>query len=184
MTKVGTGTSPAGSQWARQPVPGCKDNHGFKDDCGADGTEYPAPLPGLQGFGYVNSTKQGSVCPSKGGEGCSLSSPLSPIAITRMHMHAHKQIDAHGGGTVHPISVFSQRCTLYHSTCADVRNSDDVITQHYTLQPKGDLYHDFSIVDTVVVPKDVAPGAYLVSWRWDCEQTTQIWQNCADIVIV
>lgn len=106
MAKVTTGTTPPGSQWARQPIPGCVDKHGFSDVCGADGTEYPAPLPGLYGFGYTNSTKV------------------------------------------------------------------------------GDKYHDFSIVDTVRVPADVAPGAYLVSWRWDCEQTTQIWQNCADITIV
>lgn len=106
MTTLSVGTTPAGSQWARQPIPGCKDKHGFTDDCGADGTEYPEPLPGMHGFGYTNSTKI------------------------------------------------------------------------------GDTYHDYSIVDTVVVPRDIAPGPYLVAWRWDCEQTTQIWQNCADIVIV
>merc|ERR1712032_1265817 len=24
-------------------------------------------------------------------------------------------------------------------------------------------------------------GTYLLSWRWDCEESTQVWQNCADI---
>ena len=46
MTKVTAGTTPPGSQWARNPVPGCKDKHGFLDVCGPDGTEYPEPMPG------------------------------------------------------------------------------------------------------------------------------------------
>jgi predicted carbohydrate-binding protein with CBM5 and CBM33 domain len=46
-----------------------------------------------------------------------------------------------------------------------------------------DGFHDYSIVDTVVVPAGLPTGDYLISWRWDAEQTTQIWQNCADIHI-
>ncbi len=40
----------------------------------------------------------------------------------------------------------------------------------------GDHFHDYSIVDEVVVPTNLQPGDYLLSWRWDCEQTTQIWR--------
>ena len=25
---------------------------------------------------------------------------------------------------------------------------------------------------------------YLLSWRWDCEESNQVFQNCADILIV
>lgn len=39
---------------------------------------------------------------------------------------------------------------------------------------------DFSIVDKVKVP-ELAPGDYVLSFRWDCEQTAQIWSQCADI---
>eukprot|EP00937_MAST-01D_sp_MAST-1D-sp2_P006735 g6735.t1 len=46
-----------------------------------------------------------------------------------------------------------------------------------------DGFHDYSIVDQVAVPAGLEPGEYLMSWRWDCEQTTQIWQNCADVLI-
>ena len=48
----------------------------------------------------------------------------------------------------------------------------------------ADAYHDFNIVDEVAIPNSLTPGNYLVSWRWDCEQTTQIWQNCADVKVV
>merc|ERR1711963_1135441 len=44
-------------------------------------------------------------------------------------------------------------------------------------------FFDFQIVDKVAVPSDIAPGDYLLSWRWDCEQTPQIWANCADVTI-
>lgn len=44
-------------------------------------------------------------------------------------------------------------------------------------------FHDWSIVDTLIIPEDLDEGEYLISWRWDCEQTTQIWQNCADISV-
>ena len=34
----------------------------------------------------------------------------------------------------------------------------------------------YSIVDKVSVPKSLPAGEYLLSWRWDCEQSRQIWQ--------
>merc|ERR1712224_165184 len=42
------------------------------------------------------------------------------------------------------------------------------------------LFH-FSIMDEVQVPK--TPGEYILSWRWDCEQTNQVWSSCADITV-
>jgi len=41
----------------------------------------------------------------------------------------------------------------------------------------------FTIMDEVEVP-DVAPGEYVLSFRWDCEQTSQIWSGCSNIRIV
>ena len=35
-----------------------------------------------------------------------------------------------------------------------------------------DTYHDYSFVDKVLVPSDIVPGAYLVSWRWDAGACT------------
>lgn len=56
------------------------------------------------------------------------------------------------------------------------------------------------ISDHVIIPQDITPGAYVLGWyvshlvfsppsltrcrRWDCEETAQIWSNCADIQIV
>ena len=33
---------------------------------------------------------------------------------------------------------------------------------------------DGLIVDTVMVPANLAPGKYVLGWRWDAEQTSQV----------
>lgn len=42
---------------------------------------------------------------------------------------------------------------------------------------------DFSVVEEVALPADLAPGDYLLSWRWDCEKSSQVWFTCADVTI-
>lgn len=42
----------------------------------------------------------------------------------------------------------------------------------------------YNTVDTVIVPKDLAPGDYTLSFRWDAEQTKQVWQACSDVRVV
>jgi hypothetical protein len=39
------------------------------------------------------------------------------------------------------------------------------------------------MVDQLKLPSSLEPGAYQVSWRWDCEQTPQVWNSCADVTI-
>lgn len=39
------------------------------------------------------------------------------------------------------------------------------------------------ISDHVLLPKHLPPGEYVLGWRWDAEETAQIWQNCADVSI-
>merc|ERR1712115_270714 len=42
----------------------------------------------------------------------------------------------------------------------------------------------FSVMDEVTIPDHLEEGEYLLSWRWDCEQSPQIWQQCSDIRLV
>lgn len=46
---------------------------------------------------------------------------------------------------------------------------------------KGSLHRNFQIKDYLQVP--LVAGTWLLQWRWDSEQTAQVWQHCADIVI-
>jgi hypothetical protein len=40
-----------------------------------------------------------------------------------------------------------------------------------------------NVIDKVKIPKDLPVGEYVLSLRWDCEQTPQIWAQCADLTI-
>eukprot|EP00746_Dinoflagellata_sp_MGD_P021488 gnl/MRDRNA2_/MRDRNA2_150165_c0_seq1.p1 gnl/MRDRNA2_/MRDRNA2_150165_c0~~gnl/MRDRNA2_/MRDRNA2_150165_c0_seq1.p1 ORF type:complete len:462 (+),score=70.98 gnl/MRDRNA2_/MRDRNA2_150165_c0_seq1:63-1448(+) len=40
-----------------------------------------------------------------------------------------------------------------------------------------------TIVDHLSIPATLPPGDYVLGWRWDCEQTAQIWSSCSDITI-
>merc|ERR1711994_677665 len=58
----------------------------------------------------------------------------------------------------------------------------------------------YTVVDKLVVPEDLTPGDYVLSFRlvtnkvinvigyiifrWDCEQATQVYNTCANIKIV
>jgi len=41
----------------------------------------------------------------------------------------------------------------------------------------------FAIVDKLRVPDNIPSGEYVLSFRWDVEQTDQVWNTCADIVV-
>jgi len=42
---------------------------------------------------------------------------------------------------------------------------------------------DFSVVEQLALPSDLEPGQWLLSWRWDCEKSSQVWFTCADITV-
>jgi len=40
-----------------------------------------------------------------------------------------------------------------------------------------------AVADSVMVPRWLKPGRYVLGWRLDCEATAQVWSSCADITI-
>ena len=169
---LSVGTYPAGSQWTRNPIPSCATGgkpvgHGFTDTCNE--TEYAEPIPGMHGFGYCNSSITGAWC-------------------VRFHHDSRARALSLGGVRCERGSHLASLSTLRLFTFS---LSFSLPTPHSLTQPQlsttrvagCDTYHDYSIVDEVVIPKSLAAGDYLLSWRWDCEQTHQIWQNCADVSI-
>jgi len=72
---------------------------------------------------------------------------------------------------------------LGNTTCPDVpagAGSD----RNFTPDPApGHSASEYALEDGLRVPVDIAPGEYVLSYRWDCEMTSQIWQSCADITI-
>jgi len=41
----------------------------------------------------------------------------------------------------------------------------------------------FSIIDQLIVPRTLDEGDYVLSFRWDCEQSPQVWNTCASIIV-
>ena len=39
------------------------------------------------------------------------------------------------------------------------------------------------IVDRVLIPADLPAGEYVLGWRWDCEESNQVWQSCSDVTV-
>ena len=46
----------------------------------------------------------------------------------------------------------------------------------------GEWFSNITMYDYLRVP-DVPAGDYLLSFRWDCEFSAQIWQACSDVTI-
>jgi len=49
--------------------------------------------------------------------------------------------------------------------------------------PKVKDDDDWAIKNLVRVPKSLEPGEYVLSFRWDCQQTPQVWNSCANILV-
>ena len=62
-----------------------------------------------------------------------------------------------------------------HSYGADPTDFPDPVPQHPPTK--------YVIEDEVLVPPTLPPGDYVLGWRWDCEMTSQVWSNCADITL-
>lgn len=42
---------------------------------------------------------------------------------------------------------------------------------------------DFGLVDKVKIPANLPEGEYVVGFRWESEQTPQVWSSCSDVTI-
>ena len=75
-------------------------------------------------------------------------------------------------------------------------NNDNSCPQGTQFEAPGKGLHGFSVthkgidnvfkwvvVDQVKVPSEIPTGEYVLSWRWDNDQTPQIWNTCAAIKI-
>lgn len=47
----------------------------------------------------------------------------------------------------------------------------------------GEWMRNITLYDQLRVPASLAPGEWVLGFRWDCESSAQVWQSCADITI-
>jgi len=135
---VTEGTFPAGSEWAMDPVPGCKICEDAQSHCG---------------------------------------DPMDPVPQ-----------DQQGGKSSDP---WNSQVECYGLCCgagsSKAHGACEAGTEFYEpLSGKSGFGKDvpeWSIADKVIIPADLEEGEYVLGWRWDCEESTQVWQNCADIYL-
>jgi len=48
----------------------------------------------------------------------------------------------------------------------------------------GPLLPNLEVVDRIRIPADLTSGDWVLQWRWDCEESDQIWASCSDVRIV
>lgn len=48
---------------------------------------------------------------------------------------------------------------------------------------EGIDWEGHAVRDVVKIPSSLSPGEYVLGFRYDCEATAQVWQNCADVTL-
>ena len=199
LTSTRVGTSPPGSQWARDPIPGC-----YLCDAHATCGTPLAPVPG--------TTDDPCSALSKSSEAqCEAASGRSGDQC-KWIAKGGKTYCYDKGKTPGPAEIWDRQVNCY-GRCdgANERASCPAGTAQFPAPAHGysgfgKQGWDWSVADRVKVPSDLKPGAYLLSFRWDCEErcashraaplplpidrsrppfsrSTQVWQNCADLVL-
>lgn len=167
VTVPGDQVHPKGSHWARNPIPGCK---------------------------YCDQTKCGGLLPN-------VTEKITLDGFDKLPEEATQ----YGGNDWYKSESCAQQCsgfnwmqcppgmTQFEEPAPGISgylgnfmilgniNSVNVTTPPKSVGIEGFSY---SIMDEVKIPDDLEEGDYFLSWRWDCEQSPQIWQQCADIRLV
>lgn len=106
-----------------------------------------------------------------------------PCDVNMTALGKHCQFSCPGCGP--PEYAFDESCPSvcaeYYPNTPDYRHKEPVSPFPNPVAGKGQT--SFAVEDTLTVPADIPAGEYVLGWRWDCEQTSQIWNSCADISI-
>jgi len=70
------------------------------------------------------------------------------------------------------------------SRCSNCYTTPGFAPYMHEGQPVSGVGPVVGIEDAVRVPADLAPGKYVLGFRYDCEATAQVWSNCADIELI
>ena len=154
-TFVDTGTTPKGSTWAMNPIPRIDfDSHSSGQQPGANGICIANPRLIL-----TSSSPNPHLILSTGYSGCKM------VGGEPVGNHCRQ---------------FDPPCSWDHGWYAQPPHKTSVDVE-------GNCSGDWTggmIVDHVKIPKDLKPGDYVLGWRWDCEESTQVWSSCADVTVI
>lgn len=90
------------------------------------------------------------------------------------------------GATFDPVCVESEKCRQAVATGgldAAVEQTYQGVCRCSHFSNGGFLLPNLEVVDTIKIPENLKPGRYVLQWRWDCEETDQIWASCSDVTV-
>jgi len=85
------------------------------------------------------------------------------------------------GPTFEPVCQESQACIDGYAQFPHLAPMGTCKCSGYSNQ--GPLLPNLEVVDSVVIPASLSPGKYVLQWRWDCEESDQIWASCSDVTV-
>eukprot|EP00658_Telonema_sp_P-2_P030307 TRINITY_DN2290_c0_g1_i1.p1 TRINITY_DN2290_c0_g1~~TRINITY_DN2290_c0_g1_i1.p1 ORF type:complete len:337 (+),score=48.54 TRINITY_DN2290_c0_g1_i1:293-1303(+) len=188
--QVDEGTTPAGSEWARNPVPTCAlcDPH---STCG------PPLKPERCDNFTTGGCPQGSIRATCGdacfpGDTFAAGCPgpqyrchgVPPPGSFAEQQQCYANCAGSFDGKIRPTEALNDRGPLPGGCPAGTAAFPEPAPHVSGFNDGGVHDWDWSVMDLVKVPPELRPGRYVLSWRWDGEQSAQIWQNCADLQVM
>lgn len=84
---------------------------------------------------------------------------------------------------------YAKHGATFQPICDEPKACRDSISKkppQMTCQCSGEGVGDLptlEVVDHVMIPKDLPAGDWVLGWRWDCEESTQVWSSCSDVTV-
>jgi hypothetical protein len=173
--RTSAGTFPAGSVWTKNPIPPCAAADGSPVRTPPDCPQpmFEPPLPGLYGDGEEGRIRTQRLATREVPP--HLNVPVADCGIQSRRAGPGSCVTwaIHG-----PVEGYH---TVYDSFGKAVLQGP-VCTKQQGLDLAKQF--QFNVFDRVVVPRDYAPGEYVLSFRYDAELSPQVWTHCSDITIV
>jgi hypothetical protein len=196
-TTTSEGTYPLKSQWRKNPIPMCNCDVGYA--CSAKPSkEFISTELAVEGGGKQCSAISKDKCPTSGYDACLKCGDNSTYdceqccpgfeLITKGKYSFCKQQAEPSCTKDNPdhSCMFVPYPKSYkpagHETplCPSGLQFPPAWPEGYSSAPTQNM--DFTMVDKLRVPQ-LDAGEYSLSWRWDCEETPQVWNSCADLSI-
>eukprot|EP00521_Asterionellopsis_glacialis_P012969 CAMPEP_0195293008 /NCGR_PEP_ID=MMETSP0707-20130614/11408_1 /TAXON_ID=33640 /ORGANISM="Asterionellopsis glacialis, Strain CCMP134" /LENGTH=477 /DNA_ID=CAMNT_0040353615 /DNA_START=69 /DNA_END=1502 /DNA_ORIENTATION=+ len=146
---------------------------------------YVATLGGDDGSGNSTPCQQhqdSTTCATDTTNGCKWYVEKEVCYETRVTSSKEEKCAVHNGDEA--TCVITEGCLYYgngKNVCySETSNNRRRTKETYSTNTKNER-QEWHIVDQLIAPS--TPGTYVLQWRWDNEQTPQIWTTCADILV-
>ena len=132
------------------------------------------------GTEHKNTVKDDGCSTNKGETACTKVSGCAWYAA-KSSCYTAKGKDACGDSKDETACANAAGCAWAGSKGKNVCYASGGKKRNLYVAPTVDVAHTWEIVDKLIAPTE--KGDYILQWRWDNEQTPQIWTTCSDITV-